>query len=101
MTTGELSKFVRRAFLYAAAGIALLSLALSFAPYIKDRLTLDVNKEIENAVQAELGKRLQPVSTLGLVGGSGAQELDRRLRELEDAVKALGTTQQGQRGRGQ
>jgi deoxycytidine triphosphate deaminase len=84
----NLPSFLYKSYGIAAAGLALLALAISIAPWIKDRLALDVDKDIAAAVDTAIGKRLQPVAT---VDADTIRTLDKRIHELEtelDTMKA-------------
>jgi len=82
----NLPKFLLRSYAYAFAGFVLLTLALTVAPWVKDRLSLDVKDQIKTAVEAELGRRLEPVS---LVGAGGTATIEQRLQGLEAEIRAL------------
>jgi deoxycytidine triphosphate deaminase len=92
----NLPKFLLKSYGYAAAGFGLLALAvtvaLTVAPWIKDRFGLDIQQQIQTAVDSEIGKRLQPVST---IEPSRTQELDRHLQELDREIRALKQPPQG------
>jgi deoxycytidine triphosphate deaminase len=79
----NLPKFLLKSYAIAFMGFALLVAAISFAPWVKDQLALDLDQRVSSAVQGEIGRRLQPIS---LVDADRAAALEQRIEELERLV---------------
>jgi dCTP deaminase len=87
----NLPGFLYKSYGIAAAGFALLALAISVTPWIKDRLALDVDKNIATAVDSAIGKRLQPVAT---VDADEVRTLNQRVHDLEIEITRLKSSNQ-------
>jgi len=90
--TDNLPKFLWKSYAIAGLGFLLLTSALTLTPWITDRFSLDVRKQIQSAVDSEVGRRLVPVST---IEPARTEKLELQLQELEKELRTLKQTGQG------